>query len=80
MERANRETDQPEDVAAPEAATVAGNAFDLDLSALDDDNCVPPVGLVVGSLAAGRHGDRPKLERGWERSSKEEPLAAAAVH
>ncbi len=63
VECAKRQPDQPQDVTAPEAPAAAAQALELDLPALEDDERVTPLGLVVGPLAAGRDGNHPDLER-----------------
>jgi hypothetical protein len=73
VEGAKTQPDQGEDVTAPEAPAGAAQGLELDLSTLDDDERVPPLGLDESPLAAWRHRDRSLLEGGrkWSRQEGE---------
>lgn len=70
-ESAQGKRTQPEDVAAPETAAVTAAADEVDLAALDEDDRVPPVGLLVRQLAVRRDRDEPCAE-GRRRPPQEE--------
>jgi hypothetical protein len=73
MKGTQREAGEPENVAALEAASRPGDGLQLDLTATDEDDRIPPFGFVVTPLAARANSHRadPKAVRGLVRASRE---------
>src|SRR5437016_6263471 len=70
-QRAQGEPAQAKDVAADEGAAGATPAFELDGAALDHNERIPPLGLVVDPLGAGRDRDLPQLKGESELAPEE---------
>lgn len=70
-ERTQPQAAQPKDVAASHEPPAAADAFELNLTAFDDDDRVPPLGFVEVPLATGRDRKLPTLERRRKTSGEE---------
>jgi hypothetical protein len=75
VERAEWQPRQPQEVSADEAPPGVAQCLELDLTAHDDHERVPPVGLGVGPRATGRQGEHAQLEHRVDHARMTAPWA-----
>jgi hypothetical protein len=80
VEGAERQPAQPEHVAATKVVAAATQGLEVEVSTLEDDERIPPLGLLIGSLGSRGKDEHPKIEGGGAPPGEEGEPVPRPVH